>query len=139
MSGYYIFTKNRIMKTSLLLNLFFAFNTLLIQTTFAENAPKVTTKSTASAVSLAHHLKSLNVKMYTTYWCPYCHKQKQLFGKDAYKIIDIIECDPKGNNSQTELCIKKGIKNLPSWEINGELVPGLHTLQELSRMSNYVK
>ena len=46
-------------------------------------APLVTTKSTPASIALAKHLTSSGAVMYSAYWCPHCHEQKELFGKEA--------------------------------------------------------
>ena len=61
----------------------------------------------------------------------------ELFGKEAYKELEVVECARDGKNSQTRLCIDKKIKGLPSWEINGKIFIGVKTLRELSKMSGY--
>ena len=96
-------------------------------------------ESSKMAISLANHLKQNGVIKYSAYWCPNCHEQAELFGKKAYKKLSVIECARDGKNSQTELCIEKGIKGFPSWEINGEIFLGVKTLEELSELTNFKK
>jgi len=102
-------------------------------------APKqeaVDAETQASRMALASHLEQIGAKMYGAYWCPYCKKQKELFG-EAVSEINYIECDAKGENPQPELCRSAGVRGFPSWEINGQLHPGLHTLEELADLSGY--
>jgi glutaredoxin len=75
--------------------------------------------------------------MYSAYWCPHCHEQKELFGKQATAKLTIIECAPDGRNSQTALCESKKIQGYPSWEINGKLDSGVKSLQELALRSGF--
>ncbi|NEO33584.1 MAG: hypothetical protein F6K36_24790 [Symploca sp. SIO3C6] len=89
-----------------------------------------------SQKALALHLQEIGAKMYGAYWCPYCKQQKQLFGK-AFDEINYIECDPKGDNPQPELCRSAGITGFPTWEIKDQLYPGLHSLEELADLSEY--
>ena len=49
----------------------------------------------------------------------------------------MVECARDGKNSQTKLCIEKKIKGFPSWEINGKIILGVQTLEELSKLSGY--
>ena len=49
----------------------------------------------------------------------------------------MVECAKDGKNSQTQLCIDKKIQGFPSWEINGNLILGVLTLKELSKLTGY--
>ena len=90
-----------------------------------------------SKIALASHLKQIGAKFYGTYWCPYCNKQKELFGQQAATQINYIECDPRGQNPQPNLCRKARISSFPTWEINGQQYPGMRSLEELSELSRY--
>lgn len=95
------------------------------------------TTSTSAEIGLAKHLTSVGAKMYGAWWCPHCHSQKQLFGKQAFSKIKYIECDNRGKKPQQKLCIDANIKGFPTWEINGELYPGVRELEELAELSKY--
>ena len=75
--------------------------------------------------------------MYSAYWCPHCHEQKQLFGIEAVEELTIIECAKDGKDNQYKLCEEKQISGFPSWEINGENISGTRTLNELVEKTNY--
>jgi uncharacterized membrane protein len=100
-------------------------------------APPVQTKSTSAAITLAKHLQSEGVVMYSAYWCPHCHEQKEVFGQEAVSNLVIIECAIDGLNNQRDLCERKGITGYPSWEIKGELESGIQSLEELADLSGY--
>ncbi|HAA28870.1 MAG TPA: hypothetical protein DCE56_15775 [Cyanobacteria bacterium UBA8553] len=101
-------------------------------------APKQTRPSTVTPeVALATHLKKIGAKFYGTYWCPYCTQQKDLFGTQAFRQINYIECDEKGKNARPDLCIKANISGFPTWEIKGKLYSGLQSLQALADLSGY--
>jgi hypothetical protein len=102
-----------------------------------EAAPTVTTKSSISDIKLARHLSEIGAKLYTAYWCPHCHYQKQRFGKYATQLLNVVECDRQGINPQTRLCRDKGIKGYPTWEIKGQLYPGNRSLEELADLSGW--
>ena len=87
----------------------------------------------AHAYQLAQHLTSQNVTMYGAYWCPHCESQKELFG-DAVEVLNYVECDPQGENAQPQLCQDKSIQGYPTWEIDGVLYPGTHSLKELAEL-----
>ncbi|KGG13275.1 MULTISPECIES: vitamin K epoxide reductase family protein [Prochlorococcus] len=99
--------------------------------------PAVVSKSTTSAIALAEHLTAIGAVKYSAYWCPHCHDQQEIFGKEAVKKLLLVECAPDGLNSQTKLCKEKNIEGFPSWEINGELQAGVKSLEELANISNY--
>ena len=101
-------------------------------------SPPVEARSTQAEISLAKHLQSIGVVMYSAYWCPHCHDQKEMFGKEAASELVIIECAEDGQNNQRELCERKGITGYPSWEINGEFKSGIQSLQELADLSKYM-
>lgn len=70
-----------------------------------------------------------NSIMYGSDSCPYCIKQKELFG-DSFKYIKYIDC-----LKNREACLNADIKAFPTWVINGKSYEGLKTLQELKELS----
>jgi len=70
----------------------------------------VTSESTRESIELAKYLKDNGVVKYSAYWCPNCLIQSELFGKLAYRELNVVECARAGINSQTQLCIDKKIK-----------------------------
>ncbi|WP_320666570.1 vitamin K epoxide reductase family protein [Prochlorococcus sp. MIT 1307] len=100
-------------------------------------SPAVKTQSTPDSISLAKHLKASGIVQYSAYWCPHCHEQKEMFGKEAVSELKIVECAEDGKNSQRSLCEAKGITGYPSWEINGKLYSGIQQLQDLADLSGY--
>ena len=97
----------------------------------------VTSESTRESIELAKYLKDNGVVKYSAYWCPNCLNQSELFGKQAYKELNVVECARDGINSQTQLCIDKKIKGFPTWEINGKLFLGVLSLKELSKLTGF--
>lgn len=97
----------------------------------------VTSASTPATIALAEHLTKAGARMYSAYWCPHCHEQKELFGKEATAKLTIIECAPDGRDSQAELCNAKKIQGYPSWEINGTIDSGVKPLAKLAEMSGF--
>tara|TARA_B100000886_G_C20172770_1_gene386777 strand:+ start:130 stop:522 length:393 start_codon:yes stop_codon:yes gene_type:complete len=100
---------------------------------------QITTESTKESIALARFLSDQGVVKYSAYWCPNCLYQSELFGKEAYKELNVIECARDGKNSQTQLCIDKNIEGFPSWEINGKIIVGVQSLKNLSQLSGYEK
>ena len=109
------------------------------EVSFSElGVPKeVTSQSKSEAIALAEHLKSIGAVMYSAYWCPHCHDQKEMFGKEASTILQIVECAPDGRDSQMELCKSKELEGFPSWEINGSISSGVLNLADLVELSGY--
>ena len=99
--------------------------------------PLVVAISSPEAIALAEHLSSTGAVMYTAYWCPHCHEQKELFGKEASAKLGLVECAADGQNSQKSLCDTKAIEGFPTWEINGKLDSGVKSLADLGRLSGY--
>ncbi len=100
-------------------------------------APPVRAPSSPAAIALAKHLTTKGAMLYTAYWCPHCHEQKELFGKQATAELKVVECAPDGINNQAELCKTKNIQGFPSWEINGTIESGVKPLAKLAEMSGY--
>lgn len=97
----------------------------------------VVSASTPQTLALAEHLRTGGAVMYSAWWCPHCHEQKELFGKLATAKLTIVECAPDGQNSQRALCESKKIEGFPSWEIKGSLSSGVKSLKELAKLSDY--
>ena len=84
--------------------------------------------------------------MYGAYWCPHCHDQKELFGKEAAAIYPYVECAPDGVNSKTAVCQEIAPKiekqtgrsfGFPTWEVNGQYLTGTQQLTDLATKSGY--
>ena len=99
--------------------------------------PVILSQSTPAKEALATHLSRTGVVIYTAYWCPHCHEQKELFGKQAAAKLTQVECAADGKNSQATLCESKKIDGFPSWEINGKVDSGVKTLNQLADLSGY--
>ena len=99
--------------------------------------PAVTALSSPEKIKLAEHLTKEGAVMYNAYWCPHCHDQKEMFGKEAAEKLNLVECAKDGFNNKRELCEAKGITGFPSWEINGSIESGVKSLRELAELSNY--
>lgn len=101
---------------------------------------KAKRESTDQAIALAKYLQSTNSKMYGAFWCPHCQRQKELFGKEAWKYVTYLECSPKGYKSKFATCIQDGIDGYPSWSFgNGKSQGGEMELAEIAKLSGYSK
>ena len=99
--------------------------------------PPIETTSGAAEVALAEHLNSIGAKKYGAWWCPHCHAQQTLFGQEAFDKITYVECDAEGQNPQTQVCQSKGVQSFPTWEIGGQMLPGVQSLDTLATISGY--
>ena len=86
--------------------------------------------------ALANCLADKGIKEYGAFWCPNCANQKKLFGKSYEIIMDrgvYVECDPRGENPQSELCLEKKIDKYPTWEFpDGKVNVGVMSLEYLA-------
>ena len=108
-----------------------------ISNTSEKVSPIITTSSSPQKIKFAKFLSDNNIKMFSAYWCPHCHDQKQLFGKKAVKELTIVECAKDGKDNQYQLCREKEIQGFPSWEIKGEIFSGVKDLNDLAIMTGY--
>lgn len=99
--------------------------------------PPIVSVSNPAKIELAKHLSATGAKMYSAYWCPHCHEQKELFGQEATKVLPSVECDPNGINPQADLCQSKQVRGYPTWEIAGQFYSGRQTLEDLANYSGY--
>lgn len=76
--------------------------------------------------------------MYGAFWCPHCAEQKKFFGKSADE-LPYVECDPRGENAQPQICQAKNVAWYPTWEINGELHVGVFSPAKLAKLSGYTE
>ena len=112
-------------------------NAIDVQSPTENVSPIITTSSSSQKVKFAKFLSENNIVMYSAYWCPHCHDQKQLFGKEAVKELKVVECAKDGKENEYDLCQTKGIEGFPSWEINGEIFSGTRDLNDLAIMTRY--
>ncbi len=67
---------------------------------------------TTDKVALAKCLTEKGWHMYGAYWCPHCKAQKEMFGEEAFKFVNYIECTDK-----VDLCNAKNVKGYPTWTV----------------------
>ncbi len=91
--------------------------------------------SAASVDAFAQCLTEKGTVMYGAFWCPHCARTKKMFGS-SFRYIEYVECDPRGENEQAELCIAKEIDKYDTWEFaDGSRVisePSFQTLADKS-------
>ncbi|QSJ18238.1 vitamin K epoxide reductase family protein [Nostoc sp. UHCC 0702] len=99
---------------------------------------EITTTSGEAEIALARHLKKIGAKEYIAWWCPHCHEQKLLFGKEAYSEIEHIDCVSADNpRLQKDICKAAVVESYPTWIINGKRYSGVQSLAELAKISGY--
>ena len=85
---------------------------------------------------LANCLADKNVKEYGAFCCPNCATQQKMFGS-SYDIIKsrnvYVECDARGENPQSDLCLEKNVQKYPDWEFpDGTRLIGVQDLTVLA-------
>ncbi|XAR71070.1 hypothetical protein NMG60_11028167 [Bertholletia excelsa] len=101
---------------------------------------EITTESSPLTLALARHLHSIGAKMYGAFWCSHCQEQKQMFGREAAKLLDYVECFPNGYKKGIKVdkaCADIGVEGFPTWVINGEVLSGKLELTELAEVSGF--
>ncbi|XP_010531129.1 PREDICTED: thiol-disulfide oxidoreductase LTO1 [Tarenaya hassleriana] len=101
---------------------------------------EITAPSSPFALALAKHLNSIGAKMYGAFWCSHCLEQKQMFGREAAKLLNYVECFPDGYKKGTKIitaCSDAGIEGFPTWLINGQVISGEVELTELADISGF--
>ena len=93
--------------------------------------------SSAEAIQLANHLRSIGAKFYGAWTCPACFRQMNLFGKEAGATVPYIECrKPKQLPEQASACTRAKIRAYPTWVMpDGSRREGIQTLAELVQWS----
>lgn len=101
---------------------------------------KAKRQSTEQSIELAKYLQSSGARMYGAFWCPHCQRQKELFGREAWKYIDYIECSPKGYKAKYATCIDQKVDGYPTWKFgNGKSQGGEMELADIAKVSGYLK
>ncbi|XP_076887832.1 thiol-disulfide oxidoreductase LTO1-like [Bidens hawaiensis] len=101
---------------------------------------EIKAQSSPLALKLAAHLRSVGAKMYGAFWCSHCLEQKEMFGHEAAKLVDYVECFPDGFKTGTDLsqeCKKVKIEGFPMWIINGQTYKGIQDFSELAKASGF--
>ncbi len=100
------------------------------------SAPSVTYRDPAEAV--ANCLVEKQVKMYGSWWCSDCVKQKKEFGQ-AWSIMEknYIECSPPESRRKLPVCAD--IKFVPTWVFPNERYEDFLTLEQLAEKAGCYK
>lgn len=101
-------------------------------------SPEVSHVSSSQEIALAKQLKAIGAKMYGAFWCSHCFEQKQMFGKEAMKYVDYVECYPEGYRTGVQIakeCNAVNIQGFPTWIINGQQYSGEQDFAKLVELS----
>ena len=83
----------------------------------------------------AQCLTDEGMTLYGAFWCGHCADQKKLFGT-AMDYIDYVECDPRGDDGQPDLCLEEGIEGYPTWKnTDGRSWVGSQSLETLGEIT----
>ena len=96
--------------------------------------PSVKGASTPDELALAQYLKEKGAKFYGAYWCPFCTKQRAMFGATGVRALPYVECAPDGFGAQR--CPPE-VTGYPAWEIDGKFFSGMKTLPQLQSLSGF--
>lgn len=97
----------------------------------------IDTTSGEAEIALAKHLTQVGAKFYGAFWCPHCRDQKQLFGKEAARLIPYVECSKPDGRKVYPVCLQNQVQSYPTWKVNGKTVTGTQSLVELTKLSGY--
>jgi hypothetical protein len=94
---------------------------------------RVQRESSDQAVKLAAKLTAAGVTMYGAFWCPHCSRQKELFGRKAWGMVQYVECAGQGYNGSPAVCAAANIDGYPTWVFaDGTQVSGERPLEYLA-------
>jgi hypothetical protein len=103
------------------------------EVTPTEAEPITETVATESSTTLSDLLSQHEVVLYRTYWCPVCSWQEQILGESINQ-VELVECDPAGENAQPERCNAANVVAYPTWQIDGQTYRGGLSLPELASL-----
>ena len=94
-------------------------------------------ESTAQTLKLADQLNKVGVKFFGAHWCPACKEQMRLFGKQAGRRLNYVECGlPEQFPDQVSQCRAAKIQSIPTWTRPGSArLEGVQTINTLERWS----
>lgn len=79
-------------------------------------------------------LSESGLKMYGSYQCGACAKQKAMLGK-SFNFINYVECGPL-SGPKNQVCIDNNIGAYPTWiDNNGDSYVGVQSLKDLEEIS----
>ena len=99
--------------------------------------PEPATESTAQTIKLADQLNTVVARFFGAHWCPACKEQMKLFGKQAGRKLNYVECGlPDKYPDQLSQCRGENIRSIPTWTRPGSTrLEGVQSINTLERWS----
>ena len=99
--------------------------------------PEPATESTAQTLRLAEQLNTVGARFFGAHWCPACKEQMKLFGKQAGRHLNYVECGlPEKYPDQVNQCRDENIRSIPTWTRPGSArLEGVQSINTLERWS----
>ena len=99
--------------------------------------PEPSTESTPQTIILANQLSKVEAKFFGAHWCPACKEQMKIFGKQAGRDLNYVECGlPDKYPDQVNQCRDENIRSIPTWTRPGSLrLEGIQSINTLERWS----
>ncbi len=94
-------------------------------------------ESTPQSIKVADLLSTAGAKFFGAHWCPACKEQLRLFGKEAGRKLNYVECGmPDKYPLQVKQCKEADIKTIPTWTRPGSnSLEGVQTIKRLESWS----
>ena len=101
--------------------------------TWNQPIPEPTTDSTAQTIRLADQLDKVGARFFGAHWCPACKEQMRLFGKQAGRRLNYVECGlPDKYPDQVSQCRDAKIQSIPTWTRPGKKrLEGVQSITDL--------
>ena len=105
--------------------------------TWNQPIPEPATESTQETIKLADQLNTVGAKFFGAHWCPACKEQMKLFGKQAGRHLNYVECGlPDKYPDQVNQCRDENIRSIPTWTRPGSArLEGVQSINTLERWS----
>ena len=109
--------------------------------TWNQPIPEPATESTQRTLELADRLQRIGAKFFGAHWCPACKEQMKLFGKQAGRKLNYVECGlPDKYPDDLNQCRDENIRSIPTWtrpeSTRLEGVQSIHTLERWSGLKH---
>ena len=100
--------------------------------------PEPATEYTTQTMQLANQLNQVGARFFGAHWCPACKEQMKLFGKQAGRHLNYVECGlPEKYPDQVNQCRDENIRSIPTWTRPGSArLEGVQSINTLERWSD---
>ncbi len=101
-----------------------------------ESEQVFTPEQLTQLTGLAQCLTEKGVRFFGTAECPWCTRQKELFGP-ATEFLPYIECSPNvATEQELTMCEEAGVRGVPDWRFPGqEPVTGMQSIERIAELS----